>query len=116
MGEVYMDIPPGYNTTQTRIVCKLRKAMYVLKQSPCAWFGQFIMAMKNNGFIQSNSNHTLLLKYQKGKLIVLISYVHDMIITRNDKHEISQLQDYLAIEFEMKNLGGLKCFLGNEVA
>ncbi|CAL2248054.1 unnamed protein product [Prunus armeniaca] len=50
---VYMDISPEYNTTQTRIVCKLRKAMYGLKQSPRAWFGQFIMAMKNNGFKQN---------------------------------------------------------------
>ncbi|XP_021804165.1 uncharacterized protein LOC110748497, partial [Prunus avium] len=39
-----------------------------------------------------------------------------MIITGNDKHEISQLQDYLATEFEMKNLGELKYFLGIEVA
>ncbi|CAL9012973.1 unnamed protein product, partial [Prunus brigantina] len=48
--EVYMDIPPGYNTTQTGTVCKLRKALYGLKQSPRAWFGRFTMAMKNNGF------------------------------------------------------------------
>ncbi|XP_021829822.1 uncharacterized protein LOC110770049, partial [Prunus avium] len=39
-----------------------------------------------------------------------------MIITRNDKQEISQLQQCLAKEFEMKNLGGLKYFLGIEVA
>ena len=39
-----------------------------------------------------------------------------MIITGNDKQEISQLQDYLATEFEMKDLGGLKYFLGIEVA
>ncbi|CAL8161763.1 unnamed protein product [Prunus armeniaca] len=97
MDEVYMDIPPGYNTTQTGTVCKLRKALYGLKQSPRAWFGRFTMAMKNNGFKQCNSDHTLFLKHQKGK-------------------EISQLQDYLATEFEMKDLGGLKYFLGTEVA
>ncbi|XP_021801415.1 uncharacterized protein LOC110745602 [Prunus avium] len=39
-----------------------------------------------------------------------------MIITGNDKQEIAQLQDYLATKFEMKNLGGLKYFLGIEVA
>ncbi|CAL2235458.1 unnamed protein product [Prunus armeniaca] len=95
--EVYMDIPPGYNTTQTGTVCRLRKALYGLKQSPRAWFGRFTMAMKNNGFKQCNSDHTLFLKHRKGK-------------------EISQLQDYLATEFEMKDLGGLKYFLGIEVA
>ncbi|BBG93508.1 ABC-2 type transporter family protein, partial [Prunus dulcis] len=114
--EVYMDIPPGYNTTQTGTVCRLRKALYGLKQSPRAWFGRFTMAMKNNGFKQCNSDHTLFLKHRKGKVTALIIYVDDMIITGNDKQEISQLQDYLATEFEMKDLGGLKYFLGIEVA
>ncbi len=39
-----------------------------------------------------------------------------MIITGDDKEEISRLQKALAIDFEMKNLGGLKYFLGIEVA
>ncbi|CAL2255456.1 unnamed protein product [Prunus armeniaca] len=113
MANSYMDIPPGYNTGT---VCKLRKALYGLKQSPRAWFGRFTMAMKNNGFKQCNSDHTLFLKHRKGKVTTLIIYVDDMIITGNDKLEISQLQDYLATEFEMKDLCGLKYFLGIEVA
>lgn len=39
-----------------------------------------------------------------------------MIITGNNKKEISSLQEYLATEFEKKNLVGLKYFLGIEVA
>ena len=39
-----------------------------------------------------------------------------MIITGNDKQEISQLQDYLATEFKIKDLGELKYFLRIEVA
>jgi len=39
-----------------------------------------------------------------------------MIITGDDSEEISRLQKQLATEFEMKNLGGLKYFLGIEVA
>jgi hypothetical protein len=39
-----------------------------------------------------------------------------MIITGNNSEEISRLQQQLATEFEMKNLGGLKYFLGIEVA
>jgi hypothetical protein len=46
----------------------------------------------------------------------LIVYVDDIIITGDDVEEMSQLQKQLATEFEMKNLGGLKYFLGIEVA
>ncbi|BBH05820.1 hypothetical protein Prudu_017318 [Prunus dulcis] len=75
MDEVYMDIPPGYNTTQTGI------------------FGRFTMAMKNNSFRQSNSYHILFLEASE-----------------------REATNYLTTEFEMKNPGGLKYFLGIEVA
>ena len=62
--EVYMDIPLGYMTSsKTEVFCKLQKALYGLKQSPRAWFGRFSLAMRNYGFTQSNSNHTLFLKH-----------------------------------------------------
>jgi len=40
----------------------------------------------------------------------------DMIITMDDTTEIAKLYKQLATEFEMKNLGELKHFLGIEVA
>ena len=107
-----MDIPPGYTTSsKTEIVCKLQKALYGLKHSSRAWFGQFSLAMRKYGFTQSNSDHTLFLKHRLGKVTTLIIYVDDMIITGDDTEEISRLQGQLATEFEMKNLRGLKYFL-----
>ena len=97
-------------------MCKLERALYGLKQSPRAWFGRFSSAMRQYGYCHSNSDHTLFLKHQQGKVTALIVYVDDMIITGDDANEISMLQEQLSNEFEMKNLGGLKYFLGIEVA
>lgn len=115
--EVYMDPPPGIpEYSDTTMVCKLKKSLYGLKQSPRAWFGRFSKSMKNFGYKQSNSDHTLFLKHRGGKITALIIYVDDMVVTGDDHGEISSLQQYLASEFEMKHLGDLKYFLGIEVA
>ncbi|CAL2240277.1 unnamed protein product [Prunus armeniaca] len=115
--EVYMNLPPGFDLSENpNLVCKLRKSLYGLKQSPRAWFGKFSCAMKKYGYRQSNADHTLFLKRRKGKVTVLIIYVDDMIITGDDTEEIDKLKHYLSTEFEMKDLGGLKYFLGIEVA
>ncbi|WKA00602.1 hypothetical protein VitviT2T_018942 [Vitis vinifera] len=64
--EVYMDLPPGcmVSEKQCQKVCKLKKSLYGLKQSPRAWFGRFTKSMRAFGYRQSNSNHTLFLKKQ----------------------------------------------------
>ena len=115
--EVYMDIPPGYGAANSSgKVCRLRKALYGLKQSPRAWFGRFTQVMKKYGYRQGNADHTLFIKRKDGKVTLLIIYVDDMIVTGDDTMEIERLQGHLSSEFEMKDLGGLKYFLGIEVA
>ncbi|CAL2254340.1 unnamed protein product [Prunus armeniaca] len=116
--EVYMDSPPGckMGLNTSNMVCKLRKSLYGLKQSPRAWFGKFSKSMKDFEYKQSNSDHTLFLKHKKGKVTTLIVYVDDMVVTGNDPVEKAALQHHLASEFEMKDLGALRYFLGIEVA
>nr|GEY94607.1 AP2/ERF and B3 domain-containing transcription factor At1g50680-like [Tanacetum cinerariifolium] len=53
---------------------------------------------------------------KRGNLITyLIIYVDDMIVTGDDKEEITKLKKYLFTEFKMKDLGRLKYFLGIDV-
>ena len=102
--EIYMDSPPGMTDSIGMKVCKLKKALYGLKQSPRVWFGCFTKSMKVFGYRASNSDHTLFFKRRKRRIIALIIYVDDMIVTGKDQDEISSLQQYLASEFEMKQL------------
>jgi hypothetical protein len=39
---VYMAQPPGFTVSGvSHLVCRLRRSLYGLKQSPQAWFGRF---------------------------------------------------------------------------
>ena len=51
-----------------------------------------------------------------GKLTVVIVYVDDIIMRRDDYKEIERLEKKLAKEFEIKDLGRLKYLLGIEMA
>lgn len=50
------------------------------------------------------------------KVVILVVYVNDIVVTRSDVDEIPQLKVVLKKEFETKDLGLLKYFLGTEVA
>ncbi|XP_043697021.1 mediator of RNA polymerase II transcription subunit 33A-like [Telopea speciosissima] len=115
--DVYMEIPPGFATPNTQgKVCKLKKSLHGLKQSPRAWFGRFHKAMIANGYKQSNADHTLFVKKVGQHITILLVYVDDIVITGSDIQEIQNLKNYLGTEFEVKDLGRLRYFLGIEVA
>ncbi|KAL0550799.1 hypothetical protein IC582_009862 [Cucumis melo] len=115
--EVYMSPPPGFEAQFGQQVCKLQKSLYGLKQSPRAWFDRFTTFVKSQWYSQGHSDHTLFTKASKtGKIAILIVYVDDIVLTRDDQTEISQLKQRMGDEFEIKDLGNLKYFLGMEVA
>ena len=56
-------------------------------------------------------------KYSReGKIVVLIVYVNDIILTSDNSLELEKLKKALTYEFEIKDLGPLKYFLGMEFA
>lgn len=115
--EVYMEVPPGFEHMATDgRVCSLKKSLYGLKQSPRAWFERFTRAVKEKGYTQAHSDHTLFYKHNNTKVAILIVYVDDIVMTGDDLHELEMLKEFLSRQFEVKDLGTLKYFLGMEVA
>jgi len=116
--KVYMEQPPGFVAQgESGLVCKLRRSLYGLKQSPRAWFGKFSHIVQNFGLKRSEADHSVFYCLTSpGKCVYLIVYVDDIVITGNDVGKISQLKEHLCHHFQTKDLGTLKYFLGIEVA
>ena len=111
-----MNSPPGFEHRFGTKVCKLEKSLYGLKQSPRAWFETFTQSVKKQGYSQGQADHTLFTKFSsKGKIAALV-YVDNIILTGDDEVELARLKKNLAAEFEIKDLGSLRYFLGMEVA
>ena len=116
--EVYIEIPSGLEIeTNIGKVCRLKKSLYGLKQSPRTWFDRFTKAVKRFGYSQCQSNHTLFAKHTvEGRTVIIIVYVDDIILIGDHLEEISKLKSFLAHEFEIKDGGNLKYFFGMEIA
>ena len=108
--EVYMDTPPRFSDKAWKNkVYKLKKSFYGLKQSPKAWLGRFTKSIKRMNYHPSEGDHTLFIKHDSsGKLIALIVYMDDIIVTGNDEGEIQRLKTYSSNEFEIKDPRSLK--------
>ena len=111
-----MEQPPGF-VAQGEIghVCRLRKSLYGLKQSPRAWFGKFSEVIEKFGLQKSKSDHSVFYKSSRASIILLVVYINDIVITGNDMACISSRQSFLHGQFHTKDLGMLKYFLGVEV-
>jgi len=77
--EVYMEAPPGFGKNGN--ICKLKKSLYGLKQSQRTWFERFTKAVKQHGYTQAHSDHTMFYKHNHGKIAILIVYVDDIVMT-----------------------------------
>lgn len=111
-----MEPPPGFVDKFGVKVCRLKKSLYGLKQSPRAWFERFTTFIKSQGYTQGQADHTLFIKSSGVKVAILIVYVDDIILTGDNLEEMSILKQKLATEFETKDLGQLRYFLGMELA
>ena len=115
--EVYMSVPPGHvQESRFGVACKLKKAIYGLKQSPRAWYAKLSSVLLLNGLKRSAADSSLFVKRGISGTTIVLVYVDDIVITGNDQTEIIKLKKLLHEKFAIKDLGALKYFLGLEIA
>ncbi|RVW86926.1 Retrovirus-related Pol polyprotein from transposon RE1 [Vitis vinifera] len=116
--EVYMEQPPGFVAQrESGLVCRIRRSLYGLKQSPRAWFNRFSSVVQEFGIFRNTANHSVFYHHNSsGQCIYLVVYVDDIVITGSDQNGIQKLKQHLFTHFQTKDLGKLKYSLGIEIA
>ncbi|CAL1362597.1 unnamed protein product [Linum trigynum] len=114
--EVYMVQPPGFvDPSRPQHVCRLRRAIYGLRQAPRAWYTALSAFLVDFGFRKTDSDASLFV-YSHGKvLLYFLVYVDDLLLTGNDPGTLASFQHALSHRFSLKALGDVNYFLGIEV-
>ena len=94
--EVYMEQLPGFVAQgEPHLVCKLKQAIYGLKQSPRAWFDKFNHVVFATGFRRSQADHSVFVRHSSSGIVVLIVYVDDILLSGSHVTGIEESKKYL---------------------
>lgn len=81
--EIYLEQPEGFRQTGGdggRLVCRLRKAIYGLKQAGRVWWKLIDSELKSIGFENSDQDVCIYKRRQDGDLLLMAIYVDDIVI------------------------------------
>jgi hypothetical protein len=110
--ELYMEQPEGFKVpghkNKNKVMC-LKKAIYGLKQAALAWWKVLDASMARIGCTCLVSDSGIFVN--KGKTIVIIIYVDDVLFLGANKKDISSLKEHFMQIWECRDLGNMQEFL-----
>ena len=84
--EVYIKQPEGFETHEKKThVCRLKKAMYGLKQASRAWYGRIDSYLQQLGFVKSDVDPNLYYLMVENEPLILVLYVDDLFLTGSSR-------------------------------
>jgi hypothetical protein len=113
--EVYIEQPEGFVIHDEKThVCRLKKALYGLKEALHAWYEKMDGFLISLGFNKSVFDPNLYYHIVGNECLILVQYVDDLFLTSLERL-IVECKQALNSEFKMKDLGMMHYFLGLEV-
>nr|GEV40115.1 hypothetical protein [Tanacetum cinerariifolium] len=114
--EVYVCEPPGFeDPDHTDKVYKVVKALYGLRQAPRAWYETLANYLLENSFQRGKIDQTLIIKRQKGDILLVQIYVDDIIFGSTNNDLCKSFKKLMKDKFQMSSMGELTFFLGLQV-
>ena len=113
--EVYMKQPEVFFAEgQEDLVCKLKRSIYGLKQSPRCWNSTLDHKLKQMGFMQAKDDPCLYMA-SEGEIFIIAVYVNDIVLAGKGDQWMAEVKQALAHQFQVKDMGELHYFLGVKV-
>ncbi|KAA0040446.1 gag/pol protein [Cucumis melo var. makuwa] len=103
---IYMQQSEGFIIlSQEQKVCKLNRSIYGLKQASRSWNIRFDTAIKSYGFDQIVDEPYVCKRIINNSVAFLVVYVDDILLIGNDISLLTNIKQWLAAQFQMKDLG-----------
>ena len=116
--DIYMEQPEGFrrwSPNGPRLVCKLRKAVYGLKQAPFEWNSLLHSFLIGSGLFQLKCDSACYALLTPDAAAYIVVYVDDVLIFSNSPDWIVTFKAAFAAEFDLKDLGAPVRVLGMTV-
>ena len=113
--ELYIEQSEGYERkgpNDEKLVCKLKKSLYGLKQRGRNWNCLLHGHLTQEGFVQSLADPCVYVKSTEFGQVIAIVWVDDIIIAGSNTDVLKKVKESLMMRFKMKDPGVLSWFLG----
>ncbi|GJR55403.1 retrovirus-related pol polyprotein from transposon TNT 1-94 [Tanacetum coccineum] len=114
--EVYVAQPLSFiDFEKPNYVYKIKKALYGLKQAPKAWYDRLKAFLLKHKYSMGMADNALFTKKFKSHLIIVQTYVDDIIFGSACQNLCDDFAKIMHDEFEMSMTGELNFFLGLQI-
>ena len=113
--DIYIEQPKGfikYDHLGNKLVFKLNKSIYGLKQSGRMWYNLLHDFLVEKGFVQSTSDYCVYTRKKGGSKVILIVWVDDIVVAGSTIECANEVKSMLSKRFNMKDFGSISNFLG----
>ena len=114
--EIYMSQPEGFAVPgKEHLVCRLKKSLYGLKQSPRQWYQKLNETFMQLGFRRIQSDNCIYVWAKDGLRIMIPVFVDDLTLAATGRPLMDSIKAELQRKFKMRDLGPLHYILGIQV-
>jgi transposase InsO family protein len=113
--EIYMDQPEGFTEEgKEHLVCRLKKAIYGLKQASRQWYQHLRQTLLNNHFqeLLTADVSIFFMRNDGGDSTVILIYVDDMAIFGSTPQLVENFKRLIGSHYKFTDLGEIRQFLG----